>query len=273
MLPPVIPVFPLPNVVLFPGVFLPLHIFEPRYRAMTRDALAGDRIIGISCCRPGFEADYERRPAGLPGRMCRRDLPFGAARRRPVQRRHQRLVEIPGSRRARRRRIPPGPRRDTAASRLAGRTRDARTLAAAAGDGARRRAESRRRCKSPTRSSDVDLVHALCQYLQFSPAERQALLECEAASSRCARPHRSARDAGPPRPAPRRRLDGRALTGTGACIGLEARLPSPLAVHRHPWRQDRTAPDAAPLSGVLAPALAAPQSPARAVRRGSGRSR
>ena len=48
MLPPVLPLFPLPNVVLFPGVFLPLHIFEERYRAMTRDALAGDRISGVA---------------------------------------------------------------------------------------------------------------------------------------------------------------------------------------------------------------------------------
>ena len=39
MLPPTIPIFPLPNVVLFPNVFLPLHIFEPRYRAMVADSL------------------------------------------------------------------------------------------------------------------------------------------------------------------------------------------------------------------------------------------
>ena len=36
--------FPLPNTVLFPYVTLPLHIFEPRYRQMTADALAGDRL-------------------------------------------------------------------------------------------------------------------------------------------------------------------------------------------------------------------------------------
>ncbi len=58
MLPPTIPLFPLPNVVLFPNVFLPLHIFEARYRAMVRDALAGDRMIGMVLLRPGFEADY-----------------------------------------------------------------------------------------------------------------------------------------------------------------------------------------------------------------------
>ena len=47
MLPSLIPIFPLPNVVLFPSVFLPLHIFEPRYRQMLSDALQGDRIIGM----------------------------------------------------------------------------------------------------------------------------------------------------------------------------------------------------------------------------------
>ena len=59
MLPPTIPIFPLPNAVLFPNVFMPLHIFEPRYRAMVSDALAGDRIIGMVLLRAGFERDYE----------------------------------------------------------------------------------------------------------------------------------------------------------------------------------------------------------------------
>src|SRR5687768_7551357 len=63
MLPATIPIFPLPNAVLFPNVFLPLHIFEPRYRAMVADALAGDRIIGMVLLQPGFEAHYEGRPA------------------------------------------------------------------------------------------------------------------------------------------------------------------------------------------------------------------
>src|SRR5437773_7205568 len=57
-----LPLFPLPNVVLFPNVFLPLHIFEPRYRAMTADALASDRLIGMVLLRPGWERDYEGRP-------------------------------------------------------------------------------------------------------------------------------------------------------------------------------------------------------------------
>src|SRR5688572_10373064 len=62
MLPPSIPIFPLPNVVLFPNVFLPLHIFEPRYRAMVSDALGDDRIIGMVLLQPGYESDYEGRP-------------------------------------------------------------------------------------------------------------------------------------------------------------------------------------------------------------------
>src|SRR5947208_10482185 len=66
MLPPTIPIFPLPNVVLFPNVFLPLHIFEPRYRQMVDEALKGDRIIGMVLLRPGWESDYEGRPPVYP---------------------------------------------------------------------------------------------------------------------------------------------------------------------------------------------------------------
>src|SRR3954469_7856241 len=66
MLPPTIPIFPLPNVVLFPNVFLPLHIFEPRYRQMVDDALKGDRILGMVLLRPGWEGNYEGRPPVYP---------------------------------------------------------------------------------------------------------------------------------------------------------------------------------------------------------------
>src|SRR5436190_18834387 len=62
MLPPSIPIFPLPATVLFPSVFLPLHIFEPRYRQMVNDALAGDRTIGMVLLKAGFETDYEGKP-------------------------------------------------------------------------------------------------------------------------------------------------------------------------------------------------------------------
>lgn len=46
-LPETIPVFPLSGVLLLPFGHLPLHIFEPRYRAMTEDAMASDRLIGM----------------------------------------------------------------------------------------------------------------------------------------------------------------------------------------------------------------------------------
>src|SRR3954462_5838369 len=61
-----LPLFPLPNVVLFPNVFLPLHVFEPRYREMVADALGSDRMIGMVLLRPGWEADYEGRPPVYP---------------------------------------------------------------------------------------------------------------------------------------------------------------------------------------------------------------
>lgn len=51
--------FPLPDVAFFPHVLLPLHIFEPRYRQMTADALEGERYIAIACLKLG----WEKRPA------------------------------------------------------------------------------------------------------------------------------------------------------------------------------------------------------------------
>ncbi len=61
-LPAEIPLFPLPEVSLFPGVSRPFLIFEPRYREMVADALKGNRVIGMVMLRPGFEQDYEGRP-------------------------------------------------------------------------------------------------------------------------------------------------------------------------------------------------------------------
>ncbi len=61
-LPATIPIFPLQDVMLFPNSSRPLHIFEPRYRAMVADALEGDSIIGMVLLEPGYEAEYEGRP-------------------------------------------------------------------------------------------------------------------------------------------------------------------------------------------------------------------
>ena len=55
--------FPLPNLVLFPGVIQPLHVFETRYRQMIEDALSADELIAIALMKPGWEPHYEGRPA------------------------------------------------------------------------------------------------------------------------------------------------------------------------------------------------------------------
>ena len=57
-----IPIFPLPNVVLFPRTVLPLHIFEPRYKQMVGDALGGSRKIGMVLLQPGWESGYHGNP-------------------------------------------------------------------------------------------------------------------------------------------------------------------------------------------------------------------
>ena len=53
-----LPLFPLPNLVFFPRTRLPLHVFEPRYRQMVADAVAGEKRFGIVLLRPGWENDY-----------------------------------------------------------------------------------------------------------------------------------------------------------------------------------------------------------------------
>jgi Lon protease-like protein len=76
--------FPLPNLVLFPGVDQGLHIFEPRYRQMTADALASDHLIAMVLLtpNPNWEHEYDGRPPIEPvaclGRIARSErLPDG----------------------------------------------------------------------------------------------------------------------------------------------------------------------------------------------------
>lgn len=54
--------FPLSNMVLFPHVVQPLHIYEPRYRCMMENALADDQLISLALFEPGWESEYENRP-------------------------------------------------------------------------------------------------------------------------------------------------------------------------------------------------------------------
>lgn len=56
-------VFPLPSVVLLPGSAAPLHIFEPRYRALVKDALEGDGLFALAQVMPGQESLLAGKPA------------------------------------------------------------------------------------------------------------------------------------------------------------------------------------------------------------------
>lgn len=64
-----VPLFPLPNVVLLPRAVLPLHIFEQRYKAMTIDALASDRLIAMALLRDGWQQSYHGR-SGIEPVVC-----------------------------------------------------------------------------------------------------------------------------------------------------------------------------------------------------------
>ena len=55
-------VFPLPNTVFFPETVLPLHIFEPRYRQMVREAVAGSGLLAVTLLKSGWESDYYGNP-------------------------------------------------------------------------------------------------------------------------------------------------------------------------------------------------------------------
>src|SRR5438874_1368219 len=61
-----VPLFPLPNVVLFPRAVLPLHIFEERYKAMTADVLRGRKRIAMALLQAGWEKSYYGAPAIEP---------------------------------------------------------------------------------------------------------------------------------------------------------------------------------------------------------------
>lgn len=60
--PDVIPIFPLPRVVLLPSEVLPLHVFEPRYIELVRDAVASHRVIGMVEVLPGHEDELPQSP-------------------------------------------------------------------------------------------------------------------------------------------------------------------------------------------------------------------
>ena len=186
MLPISLPLFPLPNVVLFSNVFLPLHIFEPRYRAMVADALAGDRIIGMTLLKPGYEADYDGRPpvyeVGCAGIITHAE-PLADGRYDIVLRGLEkfRIAGEDASRAYRVATVTPlteTTREDDKARLASLRLRLEAVLAATI---ERTGGEPR----FPRAVPDEDLVNALAQYLELAPIERQALLERDGVLARC----------------------------------------------------------------------------------------
>lgn len=184
-LPETIPLFPLPNVVLFPGMPLPLHVFEPRYRAMVEAARDSHRTIGMVLLRAGWEHDYAGRPAvypvGCAGRMDQCDLlPDG---RFNIVLRGLGRFRIAGE-------------HDGQPYRVA----SVVPLEDAAGDPAALEAARPKLLAAIGRASDgpavlvmqnelpaPTFVNALCQSLDLEPVERQSLLDCDSVAERCAR--------------------------------------------------------------------------------------
>ena len=186
MLPPSIPIFPLPNTVLFPNVFLPLHVFELRFKRMITDALLGDRIIGMTLLRSGWESDYEGRPAvfsvGCAGLITHSET-LEDGRYNIVLRGLQKF-KICGEDNGQGYRI----------ARVSGIAEPVDEVTRLAIQGSRGRLEEllTQSAKNenvegrlPKSVSDEDLVNALAQYLDIDAIEKQALLEREGLAKRC----------------------------------------------------------------------------------------
>jgi Lon protease-like protein len=181
-----LPLFPLPNVVLFPNVFLPLHIFEPRYREMVADAVAGDRMIGMALLRPGWERDYEGRPPVFPigcNGVITHVERLTDGRYNIVLRGVERFRIVTEDQERSYRRALVEPLRDGAATaddRAAIRHLRSKLEAMVAPAVETTAADP----KMPSAMSDEDLVNALAQYLDLEPLEKQALLEQHCLRSR-----------------------------------------------------------------------------------------
>jgi Lon protease-like protein len=188
MLPFAVPIFPLPNLVLFPNVFLPLHIFEPRYRQMVADALAGDRIIGMVTLRPGHEADYEGNPPiypiGCSGLITHSET-LADGRYNLVLRGLEKFSiqneELPAPGRLYRcavinpinEIVTPGQRMTLKLERV----KLQNLLREEFGD--------QLDAQLPEAMPDEDLINSLAQYLEFEPMEKLALLERQGPLARC----------------------------------------------------------------------------------------
>jgi len=183
-LPRRIPIFPLPDAVFFPQMPLPLHVFEPRYREMVQDALAGDRVIGMTLLQPGWEADYEGRPkvfpVGCAGTIDHAE-PLADGRYNVVLRGLGRF-RILGEQAGRAYRIAEieplaEPGTDDAAALAEARRKALEALG--------RAAQGSAVVVLQTDLPDEVFVNALCQSLPLTALERQSLLELDSVLERC----------------------------------------------------------------------------------------
>jgi Lon protease-like protein len=183
-----LPIFPLPTVVLFPNVFLPLHIFEERYRQMIGEALAGDRMIGMVLLQPGHEAEYDGKPpiyrtgcSGLITHAERLDDGRYNVVLRGIEKFRITAEEDPAAGRLYRSAVI-APLDETVRANERDALRHERKkleslLAPLLANGLEKHL--------PPAMPDEDLINALAQYLEFDPIEKLALLERDGAVARC----------------------------------------------------------------------------------------
>lgn len=176
-----ISIFPLPGAVLYPGLQLPLHIFEPRYRAMVSDALARDRRIGMIQPQRSFEG-APLFAVGCLGRIgeveALDDGRFNIVLEGEARYRVVRELEVSTIFRQVEAELLEEPQDEVLAPiERASFEREARRFAEAQG--------YRVDWESVARLDDVSLINGVSQIAPFDPAAKQALLEATSISARC----------------------------------------------------------------------------------------
>ena len=176
-----ISIFPLPGAMLYPGLQLPLHIFEPRYRAMVSDALVRDRRIGM--IQP--QRAQEGAPlyaVGCLGRIADvealEDGRFNIVLEGEARFRILRELDVTTLFRQVEAEVLPEPEGESLAPvERAGFEREARRFAEAQGYAVD--------WQSVTRLDDATLINGVSQIAPFDPASKQALLEADTLAERC----------------------------------------------------------------------------------------
>lgn len=181
-----IPIFPLPNVVLFPGVILPLHIFEERYLNMVSDVLSHDQIIGMVLLRNGCQDHFGDNPPvydiGCSGLVthseCLPDGRYNIVLRGLEKFKIHSEDQSHGYRIARVERIVEE-EATISRNRLPTERHHLEQLLD------RQLTMAGKESKVPRAMTDENLVNTLAQYLDFDPVEKQALLQREGLVARC----------------------------------------------------------------------------------------